>query len=226
MNILALDTATRTGWAVTSLKSGHHIITTSGVEDFSIRTRATKTLAADHPGLRFESFRVWLKNHIYTNNIDLIVYESVVGGASAGGKTSLIQKGLEALVYAVAYQMDSANILGIPVWSFSAATIKKWATGDGRLTHESKAELVRLAVRKWHHSTLMPHKATKSQPWNYDDNQCDALWLSDLVVHVVRELQTRAASSDSIFDAASMTDQLTPLAQTVTSRKWSPAKKR
>ena len=49
MNILALDTATHTGWAVSTIGS----VIESGVEDFSIRTRPTKTEPEDHPGLRF-----------------------------------------------------------------------------------------------------------------------------------------------------------------------------
>lgn len=202
MNILALDTATRTGWA-----ARYDTAMASGVVDCSVRTAATKTIPADHPGKRFALFRNFLNEVVRDHNPELIVYEAVVGGLNAGGKTSLIQKGLEALVLETAFRR------GVPVWSFAPSTLKKWATGSGVLTHESKAEVVRLAVKKWGRAMLLPHKPTKSQPWDYDDNQCDALWLADLA-HAVY-LFTVAKDGRAIAP-----DQLTSIANLVTAYKW------
>jgi hypothetical protein len=208
MKVLALDTATHTGWAVHA-----NNVTTSGVEDFSIRTKATKTQPADHEGKRFYDFRTWLHRKVREDKIDLIVYEMVVGGRNAGGKTSLIQKGLEALVLEVAY--DSVGE-PLPVWTFAAATIKKFATGNGQLTHESKAQMCDTALRAFPDQDFVKHSPTKSQPWSVDDNQCDALWILALAQAVIK----RAAIDGIALDGFSP-DNLTNLAHRVTHTKWS-----
>lgn len=176
MNILALDTATRTGWAINV--NGKRAY--SGVWDATPSKR-------DHPGWRFHAFRSVLADHIRANKIDLISYEAIVGGIKAGGKTSLVQKGLEAIVL-----MCAAYPAPIPVWSFSAATIKKWATGNGQLTHESKQLMVRTALQAFPDEEFVPHRPTKSQPWAFDDNQCDALWLADLTYAVCNDVMPKA----------------------------------
>lgn len=211
MNILALDTATTTGWAVSA--SG---VVTSGVFDCSIRTTPTKKERADHPGLRFDKFSVMLHEKLYEDKIDLVVYEMVVGGRSAGGNTSMIQKGLEAFLYREAYRK------GCPVWSFAAATIKKWATGSGVLTHESKAEVVRRALAEFKDQDFIPHRPTKSQPWTVDDNQCDALWILDLAHRVHQHAASVVWPPSVPFDPAcpDIIDNLTPFAHRVTSEKW------
>lgn len=211
MKILALDTATHTGWAMVA--GG---IITSGTADFSVRTKATKTIPADHVGRRFALFRNWLNEIVRVNKPDLLVYEAVVGGARAGGNVSLIQKGFESYVLETAFRRD------IPVWSFAPATLKKWATGSGVLSHESKAEVVRQAVLKFGKQDLIPHRPTKSQPWAWDDNQCDALWLLDLTQAVVTYVTASAGIDSRELDL----NDLTHTANIVTHLKWqSRAKK-
>lgn len=205
MNILALDTATHTGWAV---QSGSQIVG-SGSMDFSIRTKATKTQMADHPGMRFFNFDHWVRDLILKYKPDIIAYEMVVGGRNAGGNTSLIQKGLEATVIKRAYQHDM-----IPVWTFAAATIKKFATGNGVLTHESKIQMVDTARVAFPDQTFLPHRPSKSQPWLWDDNQCDALWILALAVACAR----RAAVDGVTIDEYA--PNLTSLAHLVTTDKW------
>jgi hypothetical protein len=218
MNILALDTATRTGWALHTEPSGQVL---SGVADSGIRTAATKTKAADFPGLRFRLFRDWLLTMITDYKVDLIVYEAVVGGRHAGGKTSLIQKGFEALVLeAATHRRGWADHTS--VWSFAPATIKKWATGSGVLTHESKAQLVASARRAFKDQKFIKHNPTKSQPWAWDDNQCDALWLLSLA----RAVEPVAFEDMGLLAHEATPQQLTAFANLVVNRKWSHAKKR
>ncbi len=217
MKILALDTATHTGWAV--LAGG---VITSGAADFSVRTKATKTIPADHVGRRFALFRNWLNEMVRVTKPDLVAYEAIVGGARAGGNVSLIQKGFESFVLETAFRRD------VPVWSFSPATIKKWATGSGKLSHESKAAVVRAAWYKFGNEGLIPHKPTKAQPWSYDDNQCDALWLLDLTQTVIAQVQDDAEPwTDGLLVVRDFdTKCLTLTANQVTAAKWSHAKKR
>lgn len=210
MKVLALDTATRTGWAMSNSLSLLPPIS-SGVEDFT---------PDGFGGWRFRHFRDWLVQRVLTDRPDLIVYESIVGGVRAGGNTALIQKGLEAIVLEVAttYNVWSDHI---SVWSFAPATIKKWATGSGVLTHESKQQMVELALRKWrrgpHRQRFEPHRPTKSAPWPVDDNQCDALWLLDLTLAVKPVIfQTLGLAAHE-----ATREQLTQFAQRVTIAKWS-----
>jgi len=201
VNLLALDTATVTGWAVNADGKVH----TSGAVDFSLKPTS-------HPGHRFNWYADWLGETIRDFKISLISYEAVVGGRKAGGKTSLVQKGLEAITYQIAARCDE-----IPVWSFSAATIKKWATGNGQLTHESKQLMVRTALKAFPDQHFVPHRPTKSQPWAYDDNQCDALWLQDLT-HQVRRIYTDNEEPMNLQDLDN--DRRLELAQYLTKQKW------
>lgn len=218
MKILALDTATHTGWAV----SANEVIT-SGYEDFSVRTSPTLYFPADHPGKRFSMFSNWMEEKLREDKIDLIVYESIVGGRSAGGTTSLIQKGLEAMVLKLAYDTD----LPIPVWSFAPATIKKWATGNGQLTHESKQQMVDMAYKAFPNQIFLPHRPTRSKPWIWDDNQCDALWLLDLAHRVYQYSEVTIWPPSVPLDASSpeIVDNLTKIANLVTAEKWPTSSK-
>ena len=169
---------------------------TSGVADFSMRTKATKTIAADHPGQRFASFHKWLTAVILGTDTPskMIAYEAVVGGSSAGGKVSLVQKGLEAILLMVAAER------GIPVVSFAPATIKKFATGDGTLSKESKAIVIERMRLRFSEQVFIPHAWTKNEPWNWDDNQCDALALLDLASSVLG--QAKSLDPAGLLDTA------------------------
>ncbi len=205
MKILALDTATRTGYAL--LASG---VISSGVFDCSIRTRPTKTLEADHPGKRFYRFQQWLRDAIRNTQPDLIVYERIVGGVAAGGHTTLIQKGLEALVITEAYR-SSYEEEHIPIWTFAAATIKKWAINSGVLNHESKIDVSRQAFLKFSDQEWIQ---TARGP---DDNQADALWILDLAKAVANYVGPTGFKFHTDQD-------LTSYAGKVTAEKWSREK--
>ena len=66
MKILALDTATKTGWAIFDSAAGR--IIESGVQDFAKRR-------GESNGLMFLRFRAWLSQIIATARPDLIAYE-------------------------------------------------------------------------------------------------------------------------------------------------------
>lgn len=212
MNILALDTATKTGWAITV----DGVLHMSGIEDFSPAKVNKSNPTPDHPGRRFRRFQSWLNNMLIDYKIDLISYESIVGGRNAGGHTTLIQKGLEAIVLMTASEGNFEDF-DIPCWDFSAATIKKWATGSGTLSNDKRpmiAHAMKL-TRKAGYS-LTPRTATKSQPWDLDDNEADAVCLVDLTTSVFEH-----AGSVNVDP-----EQLTPIAQVVTAAKWHASKKR
>ena len=219
MRLLALDLATTTGWAYHD--SADHY-TRSGSASFAIRTQPTKSVSADFAGLRFRLFRDWLVNRIQLDRVELIAYEGVVGGARAGGNTSLIQKGFEALLLEGATHRHSSGWNHCGVWSFAPATIKKWATGDGRLTHESKGEMVASARKEFAAQEFVPHRPTKSQPWAWDDNQCDALWLLDLSLAVWKVAHAEQGNLALLLPP----EALTSYAHRLTLAKWPRTKAR
>jgi hypothetical protein len=187
----------------------------SGVFDASIRTKATQTMERDHPGKRFSLFRDWLHQIIRVSRPDVISYERIVGGRHAGGNTTLIQKGLEALIYMEAFKNPSGN--PIPLWNFAAGTIKKWGTGSGLLTNESKIVMTNNAYRYF---TTQEWVETSKGP---DDNQADALWINDLTRAVFVEMTKDGGPHIPLGDFED--DQLTAFANRVTAVKWSPAKR-
>lgn len=101
--ILALDPATKTGWATKD---------DSGMEIFSKD-------ACDRVG----EFYRWLINLVLSDDIEMIVYEKP-GGANYNGVRSHSQ--LEGVIMLV------AGITGCGFLGLSAGEIKKFATGNGR----------------------------------------------------------------------------------------------
>lgn len=235
MNILSLDTSTYTGWAIGPLNHDEKEPVKSGVLDASIQTKATKTRPADHDGKRFWIFRDWLVRTIIDHDVGLIVYEKVVGGGNAGGRAALIQKGLEALVWEVAFanpwfnprvgSIDSHARHAIPVWNFAAGTIKKFATGNGTLGKTGKVEMTEAAAHFYHRQQWVAHNKTKAEPWIIDDNQADAVWMWSLARTVA--LYRQETLEPQVDWTLATPDALTSNAQKVTHIKWlSPAKRR
>lgn len=213
MKILALDTATRTGWAISDhFNPLSSPALYSGVEDFSIRTKATKTLERDHPGQRFSLFNGWLRRVLRDNQIDLIVYERIVGGAHAGGNVSLIQKGFEAIVLMNAcYYFPTGR--PTPCWTFAAGTIKKWATNNGALKNAEKHQMIEAAVRNFPNQDFARNTKLK-----VDDNQCDALHIWDLARAVAQSMGVTSIGDISPSDCEE--DNLTLLAGKAIKHKW------
>ena len=112
MNILALDTATKTGWATFF---DHRV--SSGVQEFGLRR-------GESAGMRFLRFRAWLKKmaEYAPGKIDLIVFEQA---HHRGGAATQLCVGLVTDVLAFAADIEAETM---PVHT---GTLKKWATGKG-----------------------------------------------------------------------------------------------
>ena len=129
MNILALDTATKTGWATFygNKKS-------SGVQEFGLKR-------GESVGMRFLRFRAWLKkmSEYAPGQIDLIVFEQA---HHRGGAATQLCVGLTTDVLAFAADIGAETM---PVHTGS---LKKFATGAG---NSGKDQMI-VAARKMGYS--------------------------------------------------------------------------
>ena len=111
MRILALDLATKTGWACNI--NGRH----SGVQSFDLKR-------GESPGMRFLRCRAWLNQMLQLlGGIDLIAYEQAHhrGGAATACCVGLVT---EVLAFAAEHGIET-----LPVHTGS---LKKRSTGSGR----------------------------------------------------------------------------------------------
>ncbi len=112
MVILALDLATRTGWAV--VRDGR--VVESGVQTFDKRR-------GESNGVLFLRARKWLSEFGYPTRPDLIAYEQA---HFRGGAATEICVGLQTRAQEVAAEW------GVESAPVPTSTLKKWATGVGR----------------------------------------------------------------------------------------------
>lgn len=122
MKILALDLATKTGWA--------HSCGQSGVQDFSPRR-------GDSPGMRWLAFSAWLRRLLDNAPTDLIAYEQA---HHRGGAATHVAHSLIGCVESVAAERH------IEITSRHTASIKKFALGTGR---GDKDAMSAAAAMKW-----------------------------------------------------------------------------
>lgn len=108
--ILALDCATKTGWALWD----NGKIVESGVQDFTKQR-------GDSNGILFLNFRIWL-TRMLLHNITLVVYEMA---HHRGGAATEICVNLTGRV------QEMCSELKIEYTAVHTATLKKWATGVG-----------------------------------------------------------------------------------------------
>lgn len=109
MRILALDLATKTGWAT------NYPIEESGVDTFDVRR-------GESPGTRYLRFVAWLREKIKIIGPELIVFEKA---HHRGGAATEIAAG-----FATHLQSTCAE-LGVEHLSVHTGTLKKFATGSG-----------------------------------------------------------------------------------------------
>lgn len=120
MKILALDFATRTGWAGGGI---------SGVQRFDLRR-------GESPGMRFLRFRAWLAEICRLIEPEVIAYEQP---HHRGGAATEVAYGFLTEVKT----MSAAK--GIELMPVHSSTLKKWATGKG---NAGKGEMVFEAKRR------------------------------------------------------------------------------
>ena len=149
--ILALDFATRTGWAY----RGKGDIISSGTWDFSIRKDESS-------GMRLIRFEAKLLEMIPM--LDIIAFEEVTAGV--GKKINFdsikLQSKLQAIIERVVENREGIEYIG-----YNIQTIKKHAL-DGEKGKRNKEAMMVSAEKNWPEQEIA------------DDNQADALWILDL----------------------------------------------
>ena len=173
MIILGLDLATHTGWSMFEARYFEKPrLIEAGFVDCSIRTRPTVTIPADPPGKRFHILAAKVKELCNQGRgVNVIYYERAVGGPAAGGAAAMIAIGMSCIVETLAFGR------GLTCHSVATGTLKKHATGDGG-PKTGKQQMIEAALHMPGWKAYMPSRLpTLSQPWKYDDNVVDALWV-------------------------------------------------
>lgn len=149
VNVLALDLATKTGWAL--LEAGRE---ESGVETFDVKPHESR-------GMRFVKFNRWLDDFALAigdevrARVDLIVYEQPI--AHAGGNRPAT---IEIAMGFVTRVQEFCARYGIEHSAVYHSTLKKYATGRG---NAKKPEMLEAVARRWRRVD--------------DDNEADAIAL-------------------------------------------------
>ena len=125
MNILAIDTGTKTGWAIDC-----NGMEESGVQDFSLKR-------GESAGMRFFNFRVWLERMLNKFPVKLVVYEQ---SHHRGGAATMVSVGMTTRIQEIC---EIRDVKYTPVHS---ATLKKFATGKG---NAPKERMLELAIETW-----------------------------------------------------------------------------
>ena len=112
--ILALDTATKTGWAL--IKGGS--VYESGVQDFSKKR-------GESNGIMFIRFRRWLSDMLKESKPDMLVYEQT-------GHSFKNASAMEIAFNLSGRAQEIADEHFIPYTTYTPSALKKFATGQGR----------------------------------------------------------------------------------------------
>lgn len=126
MRIVAIDPATRTGWAV--LARGW-TRPESGVQTFDLRR-------GESPGMRFIRFRAWLES-LAQWDPELYVYELA---HHRGGPATELCVGFTTRIIEEAARRGAQHV------GVHTATLKKYATGSGRA---GKDEMIESTRKRW-----------------------------------------------------------------------------
>ena len=126
MSTLALDIATKTGWA---LRCDDGVLL-SGVQDFSLQR-------GESPGMRFVRFRSWLRDMLLKNQVYVVVYEQA---HHRGGHATEVCVGL------ITHMQGVCAEFGAEYTHCHTATLKKFATGKG---NAGKPEMLAAAREKY-----------------------------------------------------------------------------
>ena len=149
--ILALDLATKTGWALRDRTGA----IASGVQEFKLKRGESK-------GMRFLRFRKWLREMLQLGELGQSFSETLPGiicyeqAHHRGGAATELAVGLVTDVLAEAARVQMEHM---PVHT---GALKKWATGKG---NTGKAGMILRAVELYPNIEII------------DDNHADALLL-------------------------------------------------
>lgn len=150
MKILALDCATKTGWAMNCAGG-----TESGVQAFELRR-------GNSPGMRFLEFRRWLLDLVRTYQPDVLVYEQA---HHRGGATTELCVGMVTRV------MEIAAEAGLEYRGVHTATLKSYACGKG---NADKAAMIQAAMDRFG-----PRWTNRALDDNEADALCLLAWAED-----------------------------------------------
>jgi Holliday junction resolvasome RuvABC endonuclease subunit len=129
--ILALDCATKTGWAIGRKNGDGAKLVESGVQVFDVRR-------GESPGLRFARFRSWLAEIWQVGGpFDLVIYEQA---HHRGGAATELCVGMTTRV------VEWAAEHGIEHAAVHTGTLKKAIGGHG---HADKVVMMRKAQEMW-----------------------------------------------------------------------------
>jgi len=149
--VLALDLSTNTGWAL----SDRNNVITSGVQVFDLKRGESK-------GMRFLRFRKWLKDIIRLGELGKDFSETNPGLVAWEMAHHRGSHATELCVGLVTDTMAEAALFGLEHMSIHSASLKKFATGNGRASKEDMISKVK---------ELYPNLEI------IDDNHADALLL-------------------------------------------------
>lgn len=119
MKILALDLATKTGWAFGHTKEDVTKVH-SGMQDFSLKR-------GESPGMRMLYFDKWVSQMIADHKPNVVAFEMP---HQRGGSPSQVLLGLLGILYKACAEAKVEFV------SVHSATLKKFATGGGRASKE------------------------------------------------------------------------------------------
>ena len=144
-SFLALDLATKTGWAAAAINPHGKVQIQSGVETFSVNSRI------EGAGMRYLRFRKWLDEMHKMLDIERLSFEEVKQRAQSVAAGHMYGGFMATLT---AWCEDN----NVPYEGISVGTIKKHATGKG---NAGKEEVLKAMRAKGHNPS--------------DDNEADAL---------------------------------------------------
>ena len=157
MNILSLDIATSTGWAV--WRNGAVF---SGTQSF-----ATRRGESPGPGLRYLRFTKWLDDMLREYDIDLVVYEipNQRGGAATEFLLGMVGHMKSCIEKANQYRRDHGLTTTKPDILFQGvaiSTLKKFATGE---KGANKDAMVAAARERWPDQAVAAAEAAEAAAW-------------------------------------------------------------
>ena len=122
--ILALDTATKTGWALILRGSVYE----SGVQDFSKKR-------GESNGIMFIRFRRWLTDMLKESKPDMVVYEQT-------GHSFKNASAMEIAFNLSGRAQEIADEHFVPYTTYTPSALKKFATGKGNADKKAMVEAV------------------------------------------------------------------------------------